>query len=252
MYSEGMSSSVLSSTTGSTNEPSKPSKPLMVRLASDEEKRKYMENNGSDLDKQYLNTIVAKREQDMNNTDHLDDQQGEYKRLKPENLPYQNDWPVGYYDGYADVELEKRKTCDSNTDLDSYMRDYILMGRESCDVNKVNDKDFKQQFFGFRDNIWFDSHGPDAVDAINELYVAGNTDIARGYEGKRIKDVFDEIVGGYHGSAQGCTNTVPLPDTSMEAGYPRRVYNKEIKCGNYATNVVGSADDLSNEYPMPF
>lgn len=87
-----------------------------------------------------------------------------------------------------------------------------------CDDNIPNKtaKKAHDQFFDFRDKTNQESSGEDVVDRIHSMYVDGNTDIARGHQGQRIKDLFDNLTQGVHLYDRTCVR-IPHQDSVVEA-----------------------------------
>ena len=75
------------------------------------------------------------------------------------------------------------------------LREHIELGK----INLDGEKSLMDDYAMFRDHTNQDSNNlqEDPVDLINRLYREGNTSNARRYQGKKIKDVFHELTGGF-------------------------------------------------------
>jgi hypothetical protein len=87
-----------------------------------------------------------------------------------------------------------------------------------------------------------DSHQSDPVDKINQLYLEENSWTARGQQGKKIKDMFDNLTKGPHLYDRKCVR-VPDFDSMTKLGYFD--YN-----GSQALSLKDGVKDHGDEHPM--
>lgn len=81
----------------------------------------------------------------------------------------------------------------NDQDTMDYLQKQLFGTSEVCLLKPQTAKQFNKDFFSFRDKTYNNSSmRPDPVDFMNQLYLEGNTDIARRYPNMRIQDLFDE------------------------------------------------------------
>lgn len=93
-----------------------------------------------------------------------------------------------------------RRRCpvqNDDTDADTFIRQSLVSGKKLC--NTISDYDnhqldnYRDTFFNFRNKIWQTSNNVDTVDKLADMYLSGNSDVARGYKGQKISDLFNTI-----------------------------------------------------------
>lgn len=102
-------------------------------------------------------------------------------------------------DSDTDVDQVTPECVLSQNEQDTvdYMQKHLLGTREICDLKPQSAKKFHKDFFGFRDKTQMNSSMRyDPVDFITDLYLDGNTEVARRYPNMQIKDLFDEATKG--------------------------------------------------------
>lgn len=144
---------------------------------------------------------------------------------------------------------------------DDFFKEYVFNGRNKLPVVKLNveqEKEFKENYFTFRDRVWDSSHGEDAVDKLNDIYLEENEEGIRVESDMKIKDIFDSLTANN-------TARIRLPkiDEITNTGYYTKngfggkyttdemvVYENEriMNGGVYYNNIYG--DDQSKESPM--
>lgn len=82
--------------------------------------------------------------------------------------------------------------CATDYDADSYIRKRLLTGSSICGGNPDLDN-YRDDFFGMRNQIWQPSADVDMVDRINDMYLSGNEDVSRNHRGLKIKDLFTQL-----------------------------------------------------------
>jgi hypothetical protein len=88
-----------------------------------------------------------------------------------------------------------------------------------CDDKPPSTLDFHTDFYNFRDKTYHNSSmHEDAVDKVTDLYLSGNLSQARTYPNKKIKDLFDDTVGGINLYARQCVR-IPQFDTINPDGW---------------------------------
>ena len=108
--------------------------------------------------------------------------------------------------------------------LDDYVWGSLLGSHRICpDVKTVKTDADKamDEHLRLRDVTYQSSCQQDTVDRVNMLYLANNSDIARGYNGTRIRDLFDQMTKGETIYNRSCVRAPRLPkyDTHVESGY---------------------------------
>jgi hypothetical protein len=90
--------------------------------------------------------------------------------------------------------------ADTDNDADTYIRKRLLSGAEHCNKTySITSKDAEQyqdKFFGFKNNVWQSSRDVDLVDKVADMYLSGSSDVAKGYRGRTIGDLFDNLTKG--------------------------------------------------------
>lgn len=101
-------------------------------------------------------------------------------------------------DYYLGIEPNNGCTiCKTDSLVDDYIRESLLHNAQICKPPKQytpEDYDkYRDDFYSFRNKIERPSHNDDLVDRITEMYLSGNTDIARNHKGVMIKDLYDNL-----------------------------------------------------------
>jgi len=170
-------------------------------------------------------------------------------------------------------------TCISCDSENTWTKEFISPNTEICSPpsRKYSQKDlqnYRDSFFGFRDNTNQMGAEPDPVDRINLRYLEGDGDVTKTVDenivfGEKISDVFDSIAGGPRNRDKGmkqyketCVQspeiqkTLTSPDyfmNGMTSSYyiPDEwvyKYDKMMNGGTFYNNVI--AHKTSNDYPM--
>lgn len=121
-----------------------------------------------------------------------------------------------------------------------YLDEYVYNGNLTCELsNKVPKDEFRKNYFYFGDRININSNitgDGDVVDKLNEMYLSENTEVAEGfngyagYEGKKIKDIFNDLTQHYD---PGCIKEPIVDKTTMSS-----FYVKEGMGGDYVDNTL--------------
>lgn len=135
--------------------------------------------------------------------------------------------------------------CGGGNDMEdnaikNYLDEYVYNGNLTCPLsNKVPKDEFRKNYFYFGDRVNLNSDitgDGDVVDKLNEMYLAENTDAAEGfngyagYEGKKIKDIFNDLTQHYD---PGCIKEPVVDKTTMSS-----FYVKEGMGGEYVDNTL--------------
>lgn len=93
-----------------------------------------------------------------------------------------------------------RRRCpvqNDDTDADTFIRQSLVSGKKLCNTISEYDNhqlaNYRDTFFNFRNKIWQTSNNIDTVDKLADMYLSGNSDVARGYKGQKISDLFNTI-----------------------------------------------------------
>lgn len=103
-------------------------------------------------------------------------------------------------------KIGKCKIQKTENELDDYIWGSLLGRHRACTYADVptyelsdkiaSAKDSLEQHLKVRDVTYQSSHQKDVIDTINNLYLEENGDIARGYKGKTIKEMYDQMTQG--------------------------------------------------------
>lgn len=133
-------------------------------------------------------------------------------------------------------------------DTDLYIQKYALSNEP---VHSIEPSDppkhiqqFHDDFFAFRDTYTNENSSMryDPVDKIQDLYLSGNMDEARGYPNKKIKDLFDYTTLGPNLYGRGCVR-VPYFDNINPEGW-------KYSYGSPGTQLVADEYDYTPEKVM--
>ena len=94
----------------------------------------------------------------------------------------------------------------------------------SCDQSPH--PNFLNEFANFRSMTNQSSGGmyPDMVDMVTEMYLSDNTEVARRYHGKQIKDVFAELTNGIGRQDLKCVRMPTMEAPLFPSGEPGQVH----------------------------
>lgn len=152
----------------------------------DEEESEEVENFEEREDNEYIkpdNTIV-------NSQKVYNEEDDNYSLLPgPMDISSQPQEPLSYNDRSQSIGCPVKQT---DNELKSYFsRLYGL--REMTDKERTKTELCNHIDFRGKTNASSDNFGRDPVDRINNLYLSGNTDVARRHGGKSIRDVYDGL-----------------------------------------------------------
>jgi len=83
--------------------------------------------------------------------------------------------------------------------LDDYIWGSLLGRHRVCQAQLPLKKEAEtalEEHLRVRDITWQDGHQEDPVDRVNMLYLSDNQDIARSYEGTKIRDLYNQLTRG--------------------------------------------------------
>lgn len=150
------------------------------------------------------------------------DSESESSELVCDNIKNRkcDNWNILDSDNYGGV---KCKIEHSDKVVDNYIFGSLLGRDKVCPDRPVSacpekmPQDALQEHLRLRDITYQDSHQDDTVDRVNNLYLANENQIARGYEGKKIGDLYDQLT--QPSQYQKTCARMPNFDTSVEKGY---------------------------------
>jgi len=101
-----------------------------------------------------------------------------------------------HFDDLAKNAKNDRCTVDhTDEDADTYLRKKLLVGPsyKSAPMNSEELKNYRDNHFAFRNQVWQTSKDVDMVDKINDMYFSGNDEPNRNTRGQKIADLFDGL-----------------------------------------------------------
>ena len=153
---------------------------------------------------------------------------------------------------------------ENDDDTKNYITKFLMgNGTGNCPRPTQSIKEFNKDFFKFRDYTFGNSSMTlDSVDKIANMYLDGNLGEARGYQGKKIRDIFDDLVQGPQLYERKCAR-IPQFDNTMHDGYDASfvsgmqltrdnwVYDNEniLNGGQIEKNLYANDPDASLMFP---
>lgn len=111
--------------------------------------------------------------------------------------------------------------CSTELVTDDFIRRGQLYNANICKEPKQYSrddlKDYRDDFYSFRNYIQQSSHNDDPVDIINDLYLSGDYDISKNNKGMSIKDVYDSITKSTELYESPCVR-MPIVDNVTKTG----------------------------------
>lgn len=129
-----------------------------------------------------------------------------------------------HHKDYTTKGMEKKECTVSGTSdmADDYINNLILNGQQYCSNNKCSDgsviKNYRKDFFDFRDKVWDNSKKNDLAYKVTRLYLEGNTEMTGRVKGRKVKDVFDELTQAQTIRDKNCIKRDDYDDT-LHQGY---------------------------------
>jgi len=117
----------------------------------------------------------------------------------------------------------KHCTVDNTSDnADEYVRKLLIEGQPWCSNNKCGDKsvirDYRKDFFNFRNQIWDNSRQNDMTAKVARLYLEGNTELTGRVKGRKVSDIYDELTTHQIIRDKNCVKKEDFDDT-LHHGY---------------------------------
>ncbi len=120
--------------------------------------------------------------------------------------------------------MEKKQCTVGKTsdDADEYIRKLVLEGQQYCSNNRCADesviKNYREDFFNFRDKVWDNSRKNDLSYKVARLYLEGNTKLTDRVKGRKVADIYDELTRAQPIRDKNCIKKTDFDDT-LHHGY---------------------------------
>ena len=120
--------------------------------------------------------------------------------------------------------MEKKQCTVGKTsdEADDYIRKLVIEGQQYCSNNKCADesviKNYREDFFNFRDKVWDNSRKNDMAYKVARLYLEGNTKMTDRVNGRKVKDIYDELTSKQTIRDKNCIKKQDFDDT-LHHGY---------------------------------
>jgi hypothetical protein len=139
-----------------------------------------------------------------------------------ENKFNQNQEGYDHKELYQMIDFTKpfKDKPDWDTDADTYLRKRLVKGNR-YPIKEEDRKDlrnYRDNFFAFRNSINQTSNDIDEVDKLNNLYLEGKGDISKSFQGKTIAQVFDQLTGNLDLYSKKCTRQL-APVAEVRVGH---------------------------------